>query len=147
MEDKNVPRYLRLKAEHPTLVKFQKLADLADELGLVISIDGGQMVIYDRDKPYVVFNVKDIEQTSWEKSFISFPPSTEFFIKYENPEYIRLEKIKHEQYKAKQKEKEEQAKAAKLLAEQQEEKDRMKALEEKERKILAELKAKYESQV
>jgi len=146
MEDKNVPHYLRLKVSHPTLIKFQKLADLADELGLVIAIDGGQMAVYDRDQPYV-FNVRDTEQTGWEKSFYSFPPCTEYFIKYENPEYIRLEKIKHEKYKAEQKEKEEQDRAAKLLAEKAAEEERIKVLEEKERKTLAFLKAKYESQI
>lgn len=134
MEDKNVPHYLRLKASHPTLIKFQKLAELADELGLVIAIDGGQMAVYDRDQPYV-FNVRDTEQTGWEKSFYSFPPSTEYFIKYENPEYIRLEKIKHEKYKTEQKEKEEQAKAAKLLAEKAAEEERIKVFEKKSERL------------
>jgi len=141
---KEVPQYFRLKADHPTLIKFEKLADLADELGLVISIDGGQMVIYDRDKPYS-FNVRDIEQTSWEKSFTSFPPCTEYFIKYENPEHIKLEKIKLEQWKAEQKEIEDKEKAAKIEAERKQEEERIKAIEEKERKMLSELKAKYES--
>ena len=64
-QDKSAPpQYIKLKEAHPTFVKFAKLADFAEELGISFSFESCGVIIYDKDRdrnlPPVI--LKDIEK-------------------------------------------------------------------------------------
>lgn len=143
---KSVPEKLRLKENHPSKIKFEKLCDLADELGISIYSDSS-LYFSDKDKPDITFHIEDIESTSWEKSCREFPPTFEVHLTFHNPEYSALQ---NEIWAKKQEEKRQQEEALRLKREQEAiemEKKRLKQIEAKERKLLQDLKAKYENEV
>lgn len=140
---KKINRQLRLTDKHPTMVKFMKVYDLMDELGLSISFHGHRTTVEDRDRdpnlPHLY--LEDIE--SQDSPMNEFPPATEFCLIYDNPEYLAEQKrLLDERRKS-----EAQAKLIKdnlekerKLAEQAEAAARK---EREERAVLAKLKNKY----
>ena len=139
---KNVSQYLRLKDNHPTLKKFEKLCSLAEELGLSINVDSQQIILHDLDQPKIAFLVKDIED--WAALVCAIPPTTEYYIRYENPEYIALQAERTKQSAIQRQEKEAKELAEKLLRQKAEQERVAIDLEKKERAQLVELKRKYE---
>ncbi len=142
MSDKIISQYLRLKDNHPTMVKLMKLYDCAEELGIHLSFHGIACTVYDRDRdPKLPFIT--IEDTDNHEALQEWPPATEFSCRYENPAYIvardakwKLELAKREEDKLKKQMEEE----AQKQLEEERAKERLEALEKRE---LARLKTKY----
>jgi len=113
------PRYLRLLDNHPTMVKLNKLAELADELGITILFSSHTTVVYDNEFPNPI-EMYDADHGS-EYPVSDFPPTMEFVLRYENPEYIKLkeeERIKFEEERV-QREKAKQEEIKRKAAEDQ----------------------------
>ncbi len=90
-------QYLVLKENHPTMVKFNKLYDLAEELGIKISFSIGICIIQDRGIPHL-FEVRDVEDYH---GITSFPHGMETKIVYENPEYVAYRAQEQKEYEEK----------------------------------------------
>lgn len=86
---KEPARYMRLKDGHPTMVKLNKLFQLADELGISISYSSsGAATIRDLDfvdgvAPLIL---SDIEHSEYPME--DFPCTLDFKVTYENPAYL-----------------------------------------------------------
>lgn len=82
-------RYMRLRENHPTMVKLEKLFAFADELGISIAFNSnGPAHLYDKDfvdgeAPLII---SDIDSPG--ASMDSFPCTLDFKITYENPAYL-----------------------------------------------------------
>ena len=74
-----------LRDDDPTLIKFNKLCELAEDLGITLRFKGNNCFIEDRDR---VPNSPPIFLRDTEKaySFDTFPPTTEYMLVHENPE-------------------------------------------------------------
>lgn len=151
MTDKSISRYLKLKDNHPTMIKLMKLWALADELGITISF-GSCVVLEDRDRdpalPHLL--IEDVEDSGNPPK--EFPFATEFKVTYDNPAHLAQQKKELEDKRsaeeAERKAKEETAKLraeAKKLEDQEKQKQLAKEKEKRERILLTELKSKYES--
>jgi len=105
----DLPRRLWLKDNHPTMVKFNKLCDYAEELGLTISFCNNSTVIEDtkRDPKLPTLFVEDNEDGT---PVGVFPPGLEFKVVYENPEYLTQKKQEDEAYSRMRAEEEDQKK-------------------------------------
>jgi hypothetical protein len=142
MSDKIISQYLRLKDNHPTMVKLMKLYDCAEELGIHLSFHGGACTVYDRDRdPKLPFiTIEDVDN---HEALQEWPPATEFLCRYENPAALAQREKEYAEYlaerAAKQAKKEAEAKAARKL-EEENALERQEALEKRE---LARLKTKY----
>jgi len=142
MKSNSMPQRLRLKDTHSTAIKLQKIFDLADELGISFSFSSYGVYVSDRERDE---NLPDISIEDIETGHLidSLPPTTEFKLTYDNPEYLKQVKIENQEYNAKRAEEERLKKEKELAKKAEEEARRAAALEAKERAILAELKAKY----
>ncbi len=136
--DKPPPRRMLLKESHIVMQKFNKLCDLADEMGISLSFYGHGASISFLDKEYYI---EDIEGDSHVVS--SLPPCTEVKIVYDNPDYIAFRDKEDTERRKKQAEekavaeakKEAEAQARLVAMEQQKERQ--------EREQYAKLKEKY----
>lgn len=143
MSDKNpMSPLLKLKDNHPTMVKLYKLYDLAEELGIGISFDRYQTVITDsaRDSNLPPLLLQEIDGA---ESVKEWPPLFEYKVVFQNPEWLAKDDAEKEQralarkndfakQEAERKAKEDAARLAKLQEQ-----------ELKERAELARLKNKY----
>lgn len=138
-----IPRRKLLKDKHPTMQKLQKLMDLADELGLHLSFWGQRTVITDneRDTDLPPLYIEDIESHDGPQEF---PPSLEFKIVYDNPDYIAHEKAERDRLNRAQEERKRKEEEARRIAEKKEAERRAREVEDRERRELARLKEKYE---
>ena len=142
---KSPAKRLRLKDNHPTAIKLIKLFDLADELGIRLSYQsqgGIRVEDKDRDSSLPPLYLEDIEDDHW---FEEFPPSTEYKLVYENPDFLKQQALANLAYSAKIEEKkriEKEVAEAKIKADREK---RIQEQEAQERQQLAELKMKYES--
>lgn len=143
MDNKPV-RYLRLKDNHPTLQKLDKIFALAEELGIRIDFSShGPAQVYDneRDKSLPVLSLQDIESSDYPMD--NFPPTLEFKVIYQNPAYLEACRIEEEERKEKARlAAEARSEAAKKAAEtrrKQERSRRIAELEERTKREQAEL--------
>jgi hypothetical protein len=136
-----IPRQLRYKDNHPTMVKFDKICQLADELGIHLSFDGRSTTIEDRDNktPTYVF-LEDIET---DDCVNDFPPSLEFKMVRENPEFRAEQERLAEDHRKERDAREKKEREAAFAAEKARAEKAAKELEAKERRQLAELRKKY----
>lgn len=74
-----MPKQFRLKENHSTFQKFDKLRDMAEEMGIHMSFQSGYCILTDMDKPNIRFYVEDVEG---EGQVWSFPPTNETKIIY-----------------------------------------------------------------
>jgi hypothetical protein len=140
-EDKKIPsHFLRLKENHPTMIKLMKLYAVADELGINISFHGVNAVLSDKDNEDVYFYVQDVDDG---EAIQDFPPATEFKIIFENPEFLKFqeEEAKQDRFRREQKEKEKREKEA--ARRELEEKRIAKEKEMKDRALLRVLRERY----
>lgn len=68
---------VRLKPNHGTYKKYQKLYDTATKLGISLHFEGDQCVLMDENYPDKRFFIEDIEPS---QSVMSFPHETEIKI-------------------------------------------------------------------
>ena len=75
-------KQFKLKDNHPTMIKLNKLFELADELGISISFYGHRAVVNDIDRSNndPILYLEDIEDTN--NNMAEFPPATEFKVVY-----------------------------------------------------------------
>ena len=75
-------KQFKLKDNHPTMIKLNKLFELADELGVSISFYGHRAVVNDIDRSNndPILYLEDIEDTN--NNMAEFPPATEFKVVY-----------------------------------------------------------------
>ena len=75
-------KQFKLKDNHPTMIKLNKLFELADELGISISFYGHRAVVNDIDRSDddPILYLEDIEDTN--NNMAEFPPATEFKVVY-----------------------------------------------------------------
>jgi hypothetical protein len=140
----DMPKVLRLKEKHPTAIKFERLCQYAEDLGISIDWHGLKVFLYDKDRDSSLppIYLQDIEENHW---ITSFPPTTEYYLLSENPEYLAL-RAKEEQERLLRIEEEKRARALQLEEKiRQEELARQAQLEASERALLESLKKKYES--
>ena len=142
MAESKVSRYLKLKDNHPTMVKLNKLYDLAEELGISISFGQHRSFVNDRDRddklPPLV-----IEDTDNGEPIQEWPPVFEFKVIYDNPAYLAQEKAEQDERNKKRKEEEAKRESERKAKEEADRLARERAAEQKERAELARLKAKY----
>lgn len=141
-EGKKVSQYLKLKDNHPTMVKLAKLYDLAEELGINVSFGSMRSFVNDRDRdsklpPLIIEDVDNGEAIG------EWPPSFEYKVYYENPEYIAQQEAERKERDAKRKQEEDEREVQRKAKEKAEKEARERAIEQKERAELARLKAKY----
>jgi len=136
-----IPQQLRFRDNHPTMVKFDKLCQLADELGISLSFYGSRTIIKDRDNEAstTVF-LEDIET---DDCVGDFPPTLEFKMVRENPEYRAEQDRQAEAYRQERADREKKEREAAFAAEKVRAEKAAKELEAKERRQLAELRKKY----
>jgi hypothetical protein len=135
-------QWLKLKDNHPTMVKLMKLYDLADELGIRI-LFGMRTIVDDdaRDPNLPPLFLEDIERPG--DRLNEWPPSFEFKVIYENPEYLaELKRAEEERQKKLSEERRLQFEATKARIKAEDEAKRI-AEEQRERAELARLKSKY----
>ena len=142
-----ISRYLGLKDSHPTMIKLQKLSDLADELKISFDFSENGTYVEDQDFPDKNFIMYDLETDS---GVMQFPPALEFRITYTNPAYLAEEKRLREELDEKNRVRREQEAEARRIKQEKIEEERKALLarqaietERKEREQLAALKAKY----
>jgi hypothetical protein len=137
-----IAQYLRLKDNHPTMVKLNKLYDLAKDLGITISFNGHVTVVHDNDRddlPHL--RLEDMDSND---SIKDWPPASEFMVIYENPAHIAERKQLFEQQMAEIKRLVKEADERDAIKKQEQEVEHLRKVEEQERAKLVELKAKYE---
>lgn len=139
-----ISEWLKLKDSHPTMIKLMKLYDLANELGIHIQF-GHRSVILDEDRD-VNLPPMFLEDLDNGDSVTEWPPTFDFKVVSENPEYKAAAKQAHNEWKAKEAEKEQLLIEAKRAKEQAEQEIKRQEIETKELKELARLKKKYEDQ-
>jgi hypothetical protein len=140
---KKISPRLKLKDNHPTMVKFYKLMNLAEDLGISFAVHSSrwEVIDSDRDPNLPPLWLEDIEDGL--NSMGEFPPITECKMVYDNPAYLEEQKRLAEEFQAAQKVKKEEEQRAKDF-----EKARLKALQEAQEKLLLKnLKLKYEPQI
>lgn len=72
----------KLKENHPTYIKIQKVTDLMEELGLSLSSGlFGDYIITDAEQPDKFFPLVDIDSNN---SVSEFPPQLEFKVYIES---------------------------------------------------------------
>lgn len=139
-------QYLRLKENHPTMVKLNKLFELADELGISISYHCSGPVVQDDEWEGEEINLRDIEdEGSRTYAITTFPPTTEWRAIVDNPKYIEEENKRREEYNKKIAEEKRIAEENKLAKEKKLEDARLERIKISELELLKNLKAKYES--
>lgn len=142
MPDNHIPRTLRLKEHHPVMQKVLKLYDRAEELGLKIYWSGQQVWVKDQDQPNTKFYLEDIDNSSiW---ISEFPPTFEFKMIFDNPEWIKQQEAEENARIQKMKEALEQQEKERQLQLAAQEAERKAKVEAEERQLLAALKKKYE---
>lgn len=92
--DKKIFPYLKLKDNHPTMVK---LYDLAEELGIHISFGSHRTAIQDndRDSSLPTLFLEDIDNG---EAIQEWPPTFEFKVIYDNPAHLAKQKEEQEEY-------------------------------------------------
>lgn len=140
--EKKISQYLKLKDNHPTMVKLAKLAEVAEDLGISISFGHYQAHVHDRDRdeslPPLV-----MEELDGGEAIGEWPPIFEYKVIYDNPAYLAQQKAEREEYDRKRKEEEDKRESERKAKEDAEKARRAKAEEQRERAELARLKAKY----
>jgi hypothetical protein len=143
-EKSKISKRMQLKPNHSTMKKIEKLCETADKLGIAFYFSNMGVVVTDesRDKTLPDLILEDIEEG---EIFCSFPFELEYKVCYDNPEYLKQERLEWEAKLARetqvQKEKEE-------LRRKKEDERRVQAAkeaEEAERKLYEKLKKKYET--
>ena len=142
MGSKEPAEYLRLRDNHPTAQKMQKLWTLADGLGLHISFYGHRTIVTDSDFPGRQHDMHDLENR--DEAVSDFPPACEYVLKYENPEYTEFCQERDEAILRRRKAEQVAAGLEAAERERKAEEEARRRIEEAERKTLASLKAKYE---
>jgi hypothetical protein len=90
-QEKKIYPYLKLKDNHPTMVKLNKLYELAEELGISISFGPQRTFVEDRDRdnslpPLILEDIDNGE------SIQEWPPTFEYKVYYDNPAHRAKEK-------------------------------------------------------
>ena len=138
-----IARKLRLRDNHPTMVKLTKLYDLAEELGISLNFMHARAVVVhdnDRDPNLPDLFLEDLED---DHTVENWPPTFEFKVICDNPAYTAEEKkLEAERMKQMREEKERQE-AVRQAKEKTEQERKARELELKERAELVRLKSKY----
>lgn len=140
--EKKIAKRLVLTESNPTMAKVMKLWEITEELGLTLTFHGQTTIVEDKDRDpnLPMLRLEDIETLDGPQEW---PPSCEFKLVYDNPEYLAEQKRAVDaglvERAAKFKAAEDKRKA------QEAEEQRLQAIEteNRERKQLAKLKAKY----
>lgn len=142
MSERKLSQWLRLKDNHPTMVKLMKLYDLAEELGISITFATHRVIIDDkeRDASLPDLYLEDLEEGH---DINTWPPSFEFKVITENPEYIAEQKKAWEERETQRKAEQARFEAERISAKKAEEERIAKETERAERKELVRLKEKY----
>lgn len=142
MTEKKISQYLKLKDNHPTMIKLQKLYDLAEDLGISISFHNHRTIVEDRERDRNLPTMF-LEEVDGSESVGEWPPIFEYKVIYDNPAYLAQQKAEQEERDKKRKEEEAKKEAERKAKEDAEKIRRAKAEEQRERTELARLKAKY----
>src|ERR1700722_18202390 len=94
MTDKNASQWMRLRDNHPTMIKLSKLWDLAEELGITISFMGQATIVDDEDQEQS-FRMEDAESGD---PVGEFPVAFEYKLIYENPVYLKEKEDEYQAY-------------------------------------------------
>lgn len=142
MAEKKIFQYLKLKDNHPTMVKLAKLADLAEELGISISFSNYYAQVHDRDRDDSLPPLR-MEELDGGEAVGEWPPIFEYKVIYENPAYLAQQEAERKERDQKRKEEEAKRESERKAKEEADRLARERAVEQKERAELARLKAKY----
>lgn len=142
MTEKKISPYLKLRDNHPTMVKLQKLYELADELGIHISFHSHRTVVQDNDQKQDLPPMF-LEELDSGESIQEWPPVFEYKVIYQNPAHIAQENAEREERDKIRKAEEAKREADRKAKEKVEADARKRAEEQRERAELARLKAKY----
>ena len=89
-------RFLKLKDQHPSFLKLEKIFSLMDELNIGFTFNGNSINFVDTEqKRFDTFYIEDIEENH---SVTSLPPSTEYKVLVDNPEYFEKQELERKQY-------------------------------------------------
>lgn len=143
-ENKKPSRYLHLKDNHPTMVKLNKLNDLAIELGIQISFMRGWRTIVQDNERDTNLPALYLEEIDDGQAIEEFPPTFEYKVIYDNPEYLTALKQEQEEYDKNRAQRERDDAEIAVAAQKAKEEKRARELEQQERAELARLKNKYQ---
>jgi hypothetical protein len=140
--EKKIFPYLKLKDNHPTMVKLYKLYELADELGIHIGFGSHRTIVQDndRDPNLPPLFLEDMENG---EAIQEWPPVFEYNVIYDNPAHLAKQKEEHEERDKVRKAEEAKREADRKAKEKAEVEARARENEQKERAELARLRAKY----
>ena len=97
IDKKKISEYMRLKDKHPTMVKLDKLAAFAEELGISLNFFQQATFIQDnslhKDHPQL-----RLEDTDSGEAISEWPPVFEYKVIFENPVYLAKQRADHEEY-------------------------------------------------
>ena len=97
MSDKQpIAQVLKLKDAHPTMIKLNKLYDLAEELGIRISFGTRETLVHDleRDNKLPPLLLQDLDNG---ESIQDWPPCFEYKAVYRNPAWLAKETAENEE--------------------------------------------------
>lgn len=140
--EKKISPLLKLKDNHPTMVKLYKLYELAEELGISISFGSHRTFVQDKDRDDKLppLFLEDIDNG---EAVQEWPPVFEFKVYYQNPAYVAKVQAEHDERDKARKAEEDKREADRKAKEKAEAEARARENERKERAELARLKAKY----
>jgi hypothetical protein len=128
------PEFLKLKDNHPALLKLNQLIEFMDKIGLSIVARRNNLVICDAEKPDRYYEIVDTENGS---DIDSFPPTFEFVVRFRNPDRDKFDEEEFNNRKAAELEEKKKKEAEEVERRRQE-------TENSERALLGFLKTKYE---
>ena len=109
-------RFLKLKGEHPTLLKIEKIFALMEELGISFDFSNCGMTLTDsKQDKFSFFYIKDLE--SDDQVLDSLPLVFEYKVLADNPKYLEEQEIDRNKRIAEAKQREEAAALALIEAE------------------------------
>jgi hypothetical protein len=121
------------------MVKLNKLSDLAEKLGIHLSfMPGYRTIVQDRERNANLPSLY-LEEIDNGQPVDEFPPTFEYRIIFDNPEYLAAQQREQEEYTKKRAQEE----LVKTAAEKAEKDRRARELEQRERAELARLRNKY----
>ena len=140
--EKKIFPYLKLKDNHPTMVKLYKLYELAEDLGISISFGSHRTVVQDRDRDDKLPTLF-LEELDGGETIQEWPPTFEYKVIYDNPAYLTQQKAEQDERDKVRKAEEAKREADRKAKEKAETDARARENERKERAELARLKTKY----
>ena len=141
-DEKKIFPWLKLKDNHPTMIKLAKLYDLAEELGIHIIFDHNATIVHDNQlaKDHPSLRLEDVDSC---EHISEWPPTFEYKVIFQNPEHIAKEKAIRDEWQKNREKELAEAEIKRKAKEKAEKAAEARELEIRERNELSRLKEKF----